>query len=123
MTTATKAPRHHRTKLQMQAAAKLALTIKQLGSKISPADAAFEPLNFADWMMTCDTRDAAWVLLLIQTLESALIHIEFNPKIIHEGIYLTIRKHYLDYANAAFQRRWPDHPALQLVDSGDEIPF
>lgn len=114
--------RPHCTKRQKEAAARFAATIQVCAGRLPVASARFEPLNFADWMMSCDTCGGRMLQVYLETVQRGLASAGSDPS---AADYVLLRTHFRDYAEAAMKRRWPDHPSINVRPAlaDDDIPF
>lgn len=110
--------RPHTTKRQKEAAANFALIVQRHKDKLHPDDLNFEPRNFANWMLACDTCDDAGLLIYCRTMELTLVRAASGAYVKPGDVYTEMRTPYRDYALAAMKRRFPDHPY-----NDDRMPF
>lgn len=106
------------TKRQREAMARFMATVEARKDEMHPEDVDFEPRNFADWVKSCDRGDQAQVKAMHGMVRVSLDRARIGAP---NGVYVQLRTHFLDYAFAALQRRFPESQAVQLPDL--DIPF
>lgn len=82
------------------------------------SDIAFEPKNFAEWIRKCDSyRTRVEIENLIQfmkpALEAARLSRDHSPR---SALYVAIRTPYLEYAEQALDRRFPEAAPTPATD-------